>query len=340
MMKPPAEAKLSVVVPAYNAEKWIGPTLEHLWTSLQKTKWRAIEILVIDDGSKDKTAEATRQIKIGAPVEVIEQPNQGRLKTRRNGIQKASGDYVFMLDSRVYTQPDAFRYLVEQMAKNPAAVVWNGHIIVERNKNPFARFWFTVTFIAWRRYMKRPRLMHYGTKDFDHYPKGSGCFFAPRRLLLDAYSKFSTYYKDERHANDDTSLIRHIASQSEIYISPGFAFTYNSRSTWRAFIRHTLHRGVVFIDGYFRQGTRYYYAIAIYLLAVPAYIVLAILWPWLWLLLAVLLLASLIVPLALGVELADSFSFVYVLPIFAVYYTLGLYHGLWLRLSSRQPSKK
>lgn len=336
LSKEPAKAKLSVMIPAYNAEKWIGPTLEHLWRSLKETKWGGIEILVVDDGSTDGTAEAAKTAKIGVPVEVVRQPNSGRLKTRRNGIEKSSGDYVLMLDSRVYTQPDAFKYLVSQMRKDSQAVVWNGHIIVERRGNPFARFWYVVTFIAWRRYMRHPRLSHYGSEEFDYYPKGAGCFFAPRALLLDAYSKFSTSYEDDRFANDDTSLIRHIAEQSDIYISPGFSFTYNSRSTWKAFIRHTLHRGVVFVDGYFKPGTRYFLPLALYFLALPVFLVMVIFGP-IWLLaIPVLALAALAGALILGVELADAAAFAYVLPVFSAYYSVGLYQGLLMKLAGRR----
>jgi glycosyltransferase involved in cell wall biosynthesis len=331
--KLPKDSKLSVVIPAYNSEKWIGPTLIHLWDSLSKSEWKAIEILVIDDGSTDKTASEAKSVKIGTPVKVISRPNAGRLATRKIGIETAKGDYILMLDSRVYTEPGAFRYLVKQMSAHRDAVVWNGHIIVERAGNPFARFWYTATFLAWRRYMKSPELNHYGVKDFDYFPKGAGCFFAPRDYLLQAYSKFTTFYKDNRFANDDTSLIRHIASITDIYISPGFAFTYNSRSTIKAFIRHTLHRGVVLIDGYFRRGTRYFYPIIFYLLAVPIFLfVILPLQPLAVFCLLPLILIIFILAKVLGADIADAAALAYVMPLFAIFYTAGLYKGLFLRL--------
>lgn len=332
--KKPRDASLSVIIPAYNSEKWIGPTLKHLSTSLQKTKWGSVEVLVIDDGSTDNTSKSAEETATAYKVKIIRQPNSGRLKTRKNGIEKAKGDYVLMLDSRVYTKPGSFEYLVEQMDKTPEAVVWNGHIDVERTGNPFARFWYTITFIAWHRYMKQPRLMHYGTDNFDYYPKGAGCFFAPRAYLLDAYKSFSTYYKDDRNANDDTSLIRHIASQSDIYISPGFAFTYNSRSTWKAFIKHTLHRGVVLIDGYFRPGTRYFYPLILYLLAVPLYIATGFLYPELVLLLPVVLGLLFLFAKLRGAPTKDAAALAYIAPVFILYYTAGLYKGLFLRFKN------
>lgn len=333
--KLPKNSKLSVIIPAYNSEKWIGPTLTHLWKSLSATQWKAVEILVIDDGSVDNTSIAARETNIGVEVKVVKQANLGRLKTRKNGIELASGDYVLMLDSRVYAKPGAFKYLVEQLEDNPEALVWNGHIIVERKGNPFARFWFAVTFLAWRRYLREPRLIHYGAKDFDYYPKGAGCFFAPRVFLEEAYSKFSTYYKDDRNANDDTSLIRHIASRNDIYLSPGFAFTYNSRSTLRAFTRHTLHRGIVFIDGYFRNGTRYFYPLIIYLTLLPVLVACVIVQPWLILLFLPVLLLIFLVAILMGSGVADAAALAYIMPVFALFYTAGLYKGILLKLLAR-----
>jgi glycosyltransferase involved in cell wall biosynthesis len=330
-IKQPKDSILSVVIPAFNSEQWIIPTLEKLWASLGKTSWKKIEILVVDDGSTDSTAVMAKKANLGVPIRIIKQRNSGRLKTRKNGISKAVGDYIFFLDSRVYTQPGAFEYLVFQMQDNPEAVVWNGHIIVERKGNVFARFWYTVTYIAWRRYMKHPELTHYGLKDFDYYPKGAGCFFAPKYYLVEAYKKFSTVYKNDRNANDDTTLIRHIAEISDIYISPGFAFTYNSRSTWKSFIRHTLHRGVVFIDGYLHRGTRYFYPLIVYLLAVPVLFILAIFHPIILLIPVIAVVSSFLFVLFLGSRLDDAAAFAYVLPVFAIYYTFGLYKGVFMR---------
>jgi glycosyltransferase involved in cell wall biosynthesis len=333
--KLPQKASLSIIIPAYNSEKWIGPTLKHLAVSLAGSKWQSIEILVIDDGSKDKTTDVAKATKLDWPLKIVRQPNSGRLKARELGIKKAKGDYVLMLDSRVYAQPGAFSYLVRQMSKNPGAVVWNGHIIVERQGNPFARFWYGITFLAWRRYMKKPKLTHYNQNDFDYFPKGAGCFFAPRQYLFEAYKNFTSYYSDSRHANDDTSLIRYIAKLDDIYISPGFAFTYNSRSTLGAFIRHTVHRGVVFIDGYFHRGGRYFYAALLYLMAVPIMFALLTFQPLLLFLIVPLLVLIFIGALIFSVPAADAAALAYVLPVFAIFYTAGLYKGLFLKLSNQ-----
>ncbi len=333
--KKPAEADLSVVIPVYNAEKWMGPTLEYLDESLKKTKWKSVEIIVVDDGSSDGTVASIKAASISTKVRVISQKNAGRFLARKRGLEEAKGDYIFFIDSRVFTKPGSFPYLVKQMENLPGAVIWNGHVEIERQGNPYARFWYAVTFIAWRKYMANPRLSHYGIEVFDYYPKGTTCFFAPRDILMRAYAQFKTSYKDLGDANDDSSLIRYMVQEADIYIAPEFAFTYNSRSTLKAFIKHTVHRGVVFIDGYFKKGTRYFYPLVLLLLLTPFIVLSLIFNPAFLLLIFPGLLAVWLTALALRVPVSDATAFALVLPLFAIFYISGLYQGVYKRQSNK-----
>lgn len=336
----PSKAQLSVIIPVYNAEKWMDATLNKLWDALSKTTWRSIEIIVVDDGSSDGTIAATRAAKIGMKVNIISQRNQGRFLARKTGLETAKGNYVFFIDSRVHTHPKSFVALVKHMKKHPEAAIWNGHVEVRRRGNPYARFWHTVTFIAWRKYMTRPRFVHYGYKDFDYYPKGTTCFLVPRDLMLEAYAQFSTVYDNLGNANDDSSLIRYLSRKREIYMAPDFAFTYYSRSTLSAFVKHTAHRGIVFIDGFMHKGTRYYYLLIAYLALLPIMIGLVIFIPKLLILLPIALALIFALVLALRVSIRDALAFIVILPCFACFYTTGLYKGLFLKYintSSHKP---
>lgn len=327
----PAMAKLSVVIPAYNSEAWIGPTLRHLSVSLKASNWKSVEIIIVDDGSSDNTADAAQSYQIEQRLKIIKQKNAGRFTARKTGLDAASGDYVFFIDSRVFTSRSAFSYVTKQMQANPDAIVWNGHVEVERKKNPYARFWHTVTFIAWRRYMANPRLVHYGIDDLEYYPKGTTCFLAPRELFIKAYKNFSTSYKDLRNANDDTALIRIIASQTDIYMAPQFAFTYHSRSTLKAFTKHTVHRGVVFVDGFLHSNNRYFRFLAAYLTLAPVFVVGAAFRPIILLAIPAIMALVWLTTLILKVNYKDATAFIIVLPVFSIFYTVGLYKGLMLR---------
>lgn len=92
--------KISVVIPAYNAEKFIGKCLE----SVINQTLEAIEIIVINDGSKDKTLEVIEKYKIYDKVKIINIENSGSSRTRNLGIELAKGEYVLCIDADDYLE--------------------------------------------------------------------------------------------------------------------------------------------------------------------------------------------------------------------------------------------
>ena len=85
---------VSVIIPAYNAEIWIA---ESIGSVLAQT-WPKLEVIVVDDGSKDATAEIVAGI--GDPrVRLIRQQNRGAAAARNKGLELAQGDYLQFLDA-------------------------------------------------------------------------------------------------------------------------------------------------------------------------------------------------------------------------------------------------
>ncbi len=102
MKNPSADPLVSVVIPAYNAERWIIHTLE----SATAQTLRAIEILVVDDGLSDGTADLAENFASHDPrVRIIRQDNQGVGAARNTAIQLARGAYVAPLDADDLWQP-------------------------------------------------------------------------------------------------------------------------------------------------------------------------------------------------------------------------------------------
>jgi glycosyltransferase involved in cell wall biosynthesis len=83
---------LSVIIPAYNRERTLTATVESVLACGNDA-----EIIVVDDGSTDRTVEIARTF--GSRVQVIEQPNSGPSAARNNGLAHALGDVVVFLDS-------------------------------------------------------------------------------------------------------------------------------------------------------------------------------------------------------------------------------------------------
>jgi glycosyltransferase involved in cell wall biosynthesis len=248
---------LSVVIPVYNEAAYLPETLRALMAAVDESGVDA-EVIVVDDGSTDGTADAARASANGSlDMRVVSQPNRGRFEARRAGLAEARGDYVFFLDSRTRLAPGALRFVGERLQSAP---VWNGHVHVDAD-NAWGEFWRLLAELAWRDYFDDPRTTSFGLAEFDRYPKGTGCFLAPRSLLELAFDGFQTRYRDIRLANDDTPILRAVAAAEPIHISPEFACTYSPRTTFRGFLRHSIHRGSVFLDGHGTPDSRFFPAV-------------------------------------------------------------------------------
>lgn len=95
-----ASPKLSIVIPAYNESARIERTLDRVMTCVDQQGWDA-EVLVVDDGSKDATAEiVTRWMELHPRLHLIKNDgNRGKGYSVRNGLLQAAGDVVMFTDA-------------------------------------------------------------------------------------------------------------------------------------------------------------------------------------------------------------------------------------------------
>lgn len=101
--------KVSIIVPVYNVEKY----LEECISSIIKQNYKNIEIILIDDGSKDSSGKICDEYaKKDKRIRVIHQKNSGVSTTRNKGIELATGDYIAFIDSDDYIDKDYIKYLV------------------------------------------------------------------------------------------------------------------------------------------------------------------------------------------------------------------------------------
>lgn len=103
--------KISVIIPNYNNEKYIEKCLE----SILNQNYKNIEIIFIDDGSSDLSVSVAKNILSSSDVKysIIEQYNQNASVARNRGIEIATGDYVYFLDSDDYiASEDVFQNLI------------------------------------------------------------------------------------------------------------------------------------------------------------------------------------------------------------------------------------
>jgi len=92
---------VSILIPAYNAEKWIRDTIH---SALSQT-WPKKEIIIVDDGSTDNTLQIAREFE-SKSVKVVTQENMGACAARNKALSFAQGDYIQWLDADDLLAPD------------------------------------------------------------------------------------------------------------------------------------------------------------------------------------------------------------------------------------------
>jgi glycosyltransferase involved in cell wall biosynthesis len=106
---------ITVVIPAYNASKYIAETL----TSVLAQTLPPDEVLVIDDGSTDDTADVAEGF--GPPVRVIRRKNARQAASRNFGVQEAKSEWVAFMDSDDLWTVDKLEKQMLELARNPKA---------------------------------------------------------------------------------------------------------------------------------------------------------------------------------------------------------------------------
>ena len=92
---------ISIVVPVYNAEKYIGTCIN----SVLEQTYSNFELLLLNDGSKDHTLDVLKSYE-DVRVKVYSFENQGAGKTRNKGIQLSKGKYITFIDADDYIDSD------------------------------------------------------------------------------------------------------------------------------------------------------------------------------------------------------------------------------------------
>lgn len=124
-------AKVSVIVPIYNAEKYLRQCLD----SVVNQSLKDIEIILIDDGSTDGCAEICKEYLSDSRVIYYRKENEGLAAARADGIARASGEYLGFVDSDDYIKPEMYEKMYNAAKSNDSDIVFcncqendNGHI--------------------------------------------------------------------------------------------------------------------------------------------------------------------------------------------------------------------
>lgn len=115
--------KISVIIPIYNVEKYLKRCLN----SVVNQSYKNIEIILVDDGSPDKSGEICDEYaKKDSRIRVIHQQNAGLPEARNSGLKIATGDYIGFVDSDDYISIDMYECLASQVKRLNADIACCG----------------------------------------------------------------------------------------------------------------------------------------------------------------------------------------------------------------------
>ncbi|MFA6422552.1 MAG: glycosyltransferase family 2 protein, partial [Candidatus Buchananbacteria bacterium] len=104
--------KISIIIPAYNCSRTINQCLESVFNQAEKD----LEVIVVNDGSKEDLAEA---VKPWLPkIKYIVKENGGAPSARNRGFDESSGDFVIFLDADIIMKPSMISKLLKKLNEN------------------------------------------------------------------------------------------------------------------------------------------------------------------------------------------------------------------------------
>lgn len=130
--------KISIIIPAYNIENYIGQCLE----SLINQTYKNIEIIVVNDGSKDNTLSIINEYaQKDKRIKVIDQENQGVSQTRNNALKQVEAEYIMFVDGDDWLELDTCDIAMNEIKKERPDVLcfayYRDYEGVALKKSPF-----------------------------------------------------------------------------------------------------------------------------------------------------------------------------------------------------------
>lgn len=123
--------KLSIIIPAYNTEKFIGACL------FSCSNNKDVEVIVVDDGSTDETGKIAENQPF---VHYFYQENKGVSAARNYGLTQATGEYVWFVDSDDLINPDGLKHVLKRCDGKENIVRFNHYRYYKKNDKLMPRF--------------------------------------------------------------------------------------------------------------------------------------------------------------------------------------------------------
>lgn len=130
----------------YNSAKWLPKCLDSVLN--QDVAEEELEIICVNDGSPDNSEQIARQYQTEHPdsIVVLSQENQGPSSARNNGMQNATGKYLYFVDPDDYVEPNVFGGLLQKMDEQNLDMLRFNYQIVDEEYHPIQKRDFELAF--------------------------------------------------------------------------------------------------------------------------------------------------------------------------------------------------
>jgi glycosyltransferase involved in cell wall biosynthesis len=200
--------KISIVIPAYNEEKYIGETLKSIIDSATDN---LLEIVVVNNASTDNTVSVASAF---PKVKVVEERRKGLTRARQLGLMTAQGEILSYIDADTHVTKEWFKTLNEEFSKDPSLVCLSGpyeYYDLPAFKQWLVRIWNTVAgVIPW--IIQTPVIM-------------GGNFSAKKTALLQA-GKFD---ETIQFYGEDTDIARRLKQVGKVKFTYRFPVETSAR---------------------------------------------------------------------------------------------------------------
>ena len=233
---PPAAPKISVVICAYNAERTMRACLE----SLRALRYPNYEVIVVNDGSTDRTLEIAEQFR---EMRLITQPNKGLSEARNVGIAAATADIVAFTDSDCVVDPDWLTYLAYSFATGDVVAVGGPNLPPPEESR-------TAACVASS--PGGPTHVLLNDQVAEHIP---GCNMAFRKQVLEKIGGFDSVF---RAAGDDVDVCWRLQNEGHVIGFSAAAMVWHfRRNTVKAYIKQQMGYGAAEALLYFKHPYRF-----------------------------------------------------------------------------------
>lgn len=210
--------KISIILPIYNAEKYISKCIE----SLISQTFKDIEVICINDGSKDSSLSILEEYaQKDDRIKVISQPNSGPATSRNNGLKNSSGEYIMFCDSDDWYELNMCELMYKTITGNNVDVVCCNASVIDEEEN-----------------LERIEDISYYTNKYIGKKNIDNNLISNTNVMLwnkifkrSIINKYNICFPDKYEADDDCFYMQYMSVSDNIYFLEDKLYNYLRRAS-------------------------------------------------------------------------------------------------------------